>query len=82
MAENPKALQGAAVAALQRVLAAYGNQGCPIGDSDLDNEQPITLSVHLTLGDIRWARRFVIHEGARPADFPTLPPQDRVGEPK
>ena len=42
-------------------------------DSDLDNEQPVTLSVHLTLGDIRWARRFVLNEGARPADFDTKP---------
>lgn len=73
MAENQKVLQAAAVSTLQRVLAAYGNQGCPVGDSDLDNEQPISLSVYLTLGDIRMARRFVMHEGARPADFNTHP---------
>lgn len=69
MAENPKVLEGAAVACIQRMLAAYGSQRDPINDSDLDNEQPITLSVHLDLGTIRWARRFVIHTGHNPADF-------------
>lgn len=69
MAENPKILQVAAVNVLQRVLAAYGSQRDDINDSDLDNEQPISLSVYLSLGDIRLARRFVSHEGAYPADF-------------
>ena len=73
MAENPKVLQAAAVNALQRVLAAYGSQGCPIGDSDLADAQPMSLRGYLTLGDIRMARRFVLHEGARPADFDTKP---------
>jgi len=58
---------------LQRVLAAYGSQRDDIGDSDLDNEQPISLNVYLTLGDIRKARRAVMQAGHRPADFTTRP---------
>ena len=73
MAENPAALEHAALNAIQRILAAYGSQGDPIGDSDLDNEQPINLRVYMTLGDLRMARRFVIHKGERPADFNTKP---------
>lgn len=63
--------QEAACTVIQRVLAAYGSQRDKIGDSDLDNEQPVALNVHLTLGDIRRVRDFVIESGHRPADFPT-----------
>lgn len=81
MAENPKILQAAAVNALQRVLAAYGSQRDDINDSDLDNEQPISLHAHLSLGDIRLVRRFVSHEGAYPADFRVKPlPSDEKQE--
>lgn len=73
MAENPKILEAAAVTVLQKVLAAYGSQRDPINDSDLDNEQPISLNVYMTLGELRMARRFVFHQGARPADFDTKP---------
>lgn len=62
-----------AVTILQKVLAAYGNQRDPINDSDLDNEQPISLSVHMTLGELRAARMAVIGAGHRPADFDTKP---------
>ncbi len=55
---------------MQRVLAAYGSQRDDIGDSDLDNMQPISLSVSLHLGDVRRARQYVQKHGMRPADFP------------
>jgi hypothetical protein len=54
----------------QRVLAAYGSQRDDINDSDLDDEQPLSLNVYLTLGDIRRLRMMVILQGKRPADFP------------
>lgn len=44
---------------LHRVLAAYANDRDEIPDSDLDNEQPITLQLRCTLGDIRNARTAV-----------------------
>lgn len=62
-----------AINLLQKVLAAYGNQRNKINDSDLDNEQPIALSVYCTLGEVRAARNAVIHAGHRPADFDTKP---------
>lgn len=62
-----------AVNVLQKVLAAYGSQRDPINDSDLDNEQPITLTVYMTLGDLRRMRMAVIGAGHRPADFDTKP---------
>lgn len=62
-----------AVEVLQKVLAAYGSQRDPINDSDLDNEQPITLTVYLNLGELRRARMAVIGAGHRPADFDTKP---------
>ena len=61
------------VAVLQKVLAAYGSQRDPINDSDLDNEQPISLQVYLTLGEVRRVRQSVIAAGHRPADFYTKP---------
>ena len=39
------------------VLAAYDKADRHIPDSDLDDEQPLTLSVPMTLGDIRRLRR-------------------------
>jgi hypothetical protein len=68
-----------AVALLQKVLAAYGSQRDPINDSDLDNEQPISLTVYCTLGELRRARMAVIGAGHRPADFPTRPTDDVKG---
>jgi hypothetical protein len=59
----------AAVGTLQRILGAYGSQRDHIGDSDLDDEQPIALTVYLHLADIRWARKFVQAHGKYPADF-------------
>ena len=53
---------------LQRILAAYWDQRDPIADSDLDDEQRVLLSVRITLGDIRAARRFVSSRGNRPVD--------------
>jgi len=55
---------------MQRVLAAYGSQRDDINDSDLDDEQPLALTVHLTLGDIRRSRMMVSMNGNYPADFP------------
>lgn len=40
----------------EQVLASYNASDRHIPDSDLDNEQPITLHVRTTLGDIRSAR--------------------------
>lgn len=42
---------------LRKVLAAYEAQRDQITDPDLDDEQPITLRIDLTLGDIRRMRR-------------------------
>lgn len=39
------------------VLAAFIEQRAPQNDADLDDEQPISLNVRLTLGDIRKMRR-------------------------
>ena len=64
-----KILRDEACGAMNRVLAAYGSQRDKINDSDLDAGQPITLSVHLTLGHIDAIRRFIRHEGHLPADF-------------
>jgi hypothetical protein len=38
------------------ILIAYAEQRDEINDSDLDDEQPIKLSVSLTLGNIRQTR--------------------------
>ena len=43
----------------RKILAAYDEQRSPINDSDLDNEQPITLTIRLTLGDVRRFRNMV-----------------------
>lgn len=40
-----------------QVLAAYDATDRHIGDSDLDDEQPVSLHVRTTLGDIRFFRR-------------------------
>lgn len=39
------------------VMASYNATDRHIPDSDLDDEQPLTLDVRLTLGDIRSIRR-------------------------
>lgn len=41
----------------EQVLAAYASTDRHIGDSDLDDEQPVSLNVRTTLGDIRFFRR-------------------------
>jgi hypothetical protein len=62
-------MDSATLNVIQRVLAAYGSQRDDINDSDLDDEQPLKLTVYLTLGDIRRARMMVIMNGHNPADF-------------
>lgn len=54
---------------LQKVLTAYKDQRDPVNDSDLDNEQPISLSVRMTLGDFRKMRSAVIQAGGHPPNF-------------
>lgn len=44
-------------AIIAAVLLAAGQQRDPIPDSDLDDAQPISLNIRLTLGDVRRARR-------------------------
>jgi len=43
----------------QQVLTAYDASVRHIPDSDLDDEQPISLNVRTTLGDIRRIRSFL-----------------------
>ena len=40
-----------------KLVAAFNAQRDPIADSDLDDEQPVTISVTLTLGEWRKFRR-------------------------
>jgi hypothetical protein len=40
-------------AAALAVLKAHIEQGDPIGESDLDNEQPMALTVRIDLGTLR-----------------------------
>ena len=40
------------------ILNAYDKADRAIGDSDLDDEQPLSLNIRLTLGDIRSLRRW------------------------
>lgn len=63
----------ALVNVVQRTLAAYGTQRDDVGDSDLDNEQPIVLMVRMTLGDLRRARIAISALGHFPADFKVRP---------
>ena len=51
----------------RQALAAYDASDRHIPDSDLDDEQPITLMVSTTLGEVRRIRRThaMIAEGAR-----------------
>jgi len=63
-----KNLHDEACGAMNRVLAAYGSQRDKINDSDLDAEQPITLTVYLTLGHVSAMRNMVRHEGHIPAE--------------
>lgn len=41
----------------RQVLAAYKAMNRDIPDSDLDDEQPLTISVRTTLGEIRRIQR-------------------------
>lgn len=58
MRKDQKLVAYAGDARLAQVLApfveAYSKAACPVGDSDLDNEQPHSISV--TLGDCRRAK--------------------------
>lgn len=45
------------VDAARKLLVAYDASDRDIPDSDLDDEQPLSLYVRLTLGDIRALRR-------------------------
>lgn len=42
---------------IDKLVAAFEAQRDPIADSDLDDEQPVTISVSLTLGEWRKFRR-------------------------
>lgn len=50
-----------------QVLAAYDASDRHIPDSDLDDEQPITLMVRTTLGEVRRIRRlaYVLRNAAK-----------------
>ena len=45
-----------AISVLERLIANYESQRCQIGDSDLDGEQPISITFRGQLTDIRNAR--------------------------
>lgn len=45
-----------AISVLDRLIASYESQRDQISDSDLDNEQPISITFYGQLGDIRNAR--------------------------
>lgn len=76
-------MDSATLNVIQRVLAAYGSQRDDINDSDLDDEQPLLLTIHLTLGDIRRARMMVSINGHYPADFcvRAVTPANKMGDP-
>ena len=57
---------------IERVLQAHDEQGDPIPESDLDNEQPIPLTLHVLLGDLRALRSL----RARAPKRPTVPYTD------
>lgn len=52
-----KARNAALETVARLVLASYDSTDRHIPDSDLDDEQPLTLDVRLTLGDVRRLRR-------------------------
>lgn len=56
-------------------LIAYADAKREIPDSDLDNEQPITLIIRTTLGEIRRLRR--VHRNLTEARF--RPSHNRAG---
>lgn len=57
------------------ILRAFNEQRDPIPDSDLDNEQPVTLSVTFNLGDLRKLRAIVMEVRNRQAmRQPPTPP--------
>lgn len=51
---DPKAARDAVMLA---TILAFEQQRDPIGDSDLDDEQPITLTIQTRLGFLRRMRR-------------------------
>ena len=53
--------QAAIARILARVLDAYDEVNDP-GMSDLDNEQPVALHIHILLGDIRAIRSLAYKE--------------------
>ena len=56
--EGELSLQFAAERLAGLVLDAYRAQRDDLPDSDLDDEQPLSLTVRVTLGDIRKARNW------------------------
>lgn len=67
---------------LSAILVAAREQRDPIPDSDLDNEQPISLNIRLTLGDARELSIFEgedITRGVMTGRFPTN--NANVGDP-
>jgi hypothetical protein len=54
----------------RQVIAAYEAGDRDIPDSDLDDEQPITLLVRTTLGEVRRIRRLglMLDRGARASE--------------
>lgn len=51
----------------KQLLAAYDASDRNIPDSDLDDEQPISITIRTTLGDVRSARRRIamVERGAK-----------------
>lgn len=65
--KDPKRARDAIMLA---TLLAFETQRDPIGDSDLDDEQPITLTVTTRLGFVRKAR--TLYAGDATALVPTI----------
>lgn len=72
LTEALERLEAGSMGLFQKVLAAYGSQRDKINDSDLDDEQPISLTIRMTLGDVKRIRMAVLEAGLRPADFKPL----------
>lgn len=51
----------------EEILWSFARQRDPIPDSDLDNEQPITLTVTFRLGDLRKLRAGAIKVSPTPS---------------
>lgn len=65
--KNPKDARDAVMLA---TILAFEQQRDPVGDSDLDDEQPITLTVRTRLGFIRRAQS--LYGSAATALVPTI----------